>query len=73
LKGFDFKANAGDSRAIISTSGKSKPLSYDHKPVDPVESERIINAGGFVEFGRVNGKFSRINEISNDSFIIKTR
>jgi protein phosphatase 2C family protein 2/3 len=51
-----FVANAGDSRAIISSNGKSKPLSFDHKPSDPKESERINNAGGFVEFNRVNGK-----------------
>lgn len=30
-------------------------MSYDHKPVDRAESQRIIAAGGFVEFGRVNG------------------
>jgi serine/threonine protein phosphatase PrpC len=54
------QANAGDSRAIISTAGKSKALSYDHKPVDPKENQRIVNAGGFVEFGRVNGKKKKV-------------
>ncbi|KAG2204210.1 hypothetical protein INT46_004583 [Mucor plumbeus] len=49
-----FVANAGDSRAVISIAGQSKALSYDHKPVDPKENQRIVNAGGFVEFGRVN-------------------
>ncbi|CEP12123.1 hypothetical protein [Parasitella parasitica] len=53
-----FVANAGDSRSVISTAGKSKALSHDHKPIDPKESERICNAGGFVEFNRVNGSLA---------------
>lgn len=53
------QANAGDSRSVISTGGQSKALSYDHKPADPKENQRIVNAGGFVEFGRVNGKEGR--------------
>jgi serine/threonine protein phosphatase PrpC len=53
------QANAGDSRCIISLNGKSKALSYDHKPGNAKESKRIIDAGGFVEYGRVNGKCSQ--------------
>lgn len=30
-------------------------MSYDHKPVNKGENSRIVAAGGFVEFGRVNG------------------
>ncbi|KAI9480597.1 MAG: phosphatase 2C-like domain-containing protein [Benjaminiella poitrasii] len=65
---FIFVANAGDSRAIISTAGKSKPLSYDHKPVDPIESQRIVKAGGFVEFGRVNGNLALSRAIGDFEF-----
>ncbi|KAI8373089.1 phosphatase 2C-like domain-containing protein [Radiomyces spectabilis] len=61
-------ANAGDSRAIISVKGKSKALSYDHKPVDPLESERIISAGGFVEYGRVNGNLALSRAIGDFEF-----
>lgn len=61
-------ANAGDSRAVISTGGKSKPLSYDHKPTDPKESQRIVNAGGFVEFGRVNGNLALSRAIGDFEF-----
>ena len=32
-------------------------MSYDHKPVNKGENSRIVAAGGFVEFGRVNGTF----------------
>lgn len=53
-----YVSNAGDSRAVISTKdGKAIPLTQDHKPKLPKESERIKNAGGFVEAGRVNGKY----------------
>ncbi|KAI7903106.1 phosphatase 2C-like domain-containing protein [Cokeromyces recurvatus] len=65
---FIFVANAGDSRAIISTAGKSKPLSYDHKPIDPTESQRIVKAGGFVEFGRVNGNLALSRAIGDFEF-----
>lgn len=53
---------------MISTAGKSKPLSYDHKPVDPKESQRIIDAGGFVEFGRVNGNLALSRAIGDFEF-----
>jgi len=48
-------ANAGDSRACFRRDGIAKPLSFDHKPNEPVELSRIINAGGFVRIKRVNG------------------
>lgn len=40
---------------MMSVGGEAKPLSYDHKPVNKTENSRIVAAGGFVEFGRVNG------------------
>ena len=48
-------ANAGDSRAVFSKSGRSIPLSYDHKPDDEEEERRIRAAGGYVAGGRVEG------------------
>ncbi|KAH8083345.1 phosphatase 2C-domain-containing protein [Cristinia sonorae] len=53
-----FVANAGDSRAVISSGGLSKALSNDHKPGDPAETKRITEAQGFVRFGRVNGNIA---------------
>ncbi|CAO3670507.1 unnamed protein product [Rhizopus stolonifer] len=63
-----FVANAGDSRVIISTQGKSKPLSFDHKPSDPKESARISKAGGFVEFNRVNGNLALSRALGDFEF-----
>ena len=51
-------ANAGDSRAIASKNGMLVQLSHDHKPNNPEEMDRIYNAGGWVEFNRVNGNLA---------------
>jgi serine/threonine protein phosphatase PrpC len=48
-------ANAGDSRAILRRGGKTLPLSFDHKPSNIPELERINAAGGFVKGKRVDG------------------
>ncbi|VEU34000.1 unnamed protein product [Pseudo-nitzschia multistriata] len=48
-------ANAGDSRAILRRAGRVLPLSFDHKPNNAPELERIHNAGGFVRCKRVDG------------------
>ena len=48
-------ANAGDSRAVMRRNGKVLPLSFDHKPNDVPELERIDKAGGFVKSKRVDG------------------
>lgn len=45
----------GDSRAVASVRGKADVLSFDHKPGHDAETRRIIAAGGWVEFNRVNG------------------
>lgn len=51
-------ANAGDSRAIACINGEAQPLSVDHKPNNEAESKRINDAGGWVEFNRVNGNLA---------------
>lgn len=47
--------NAGDSRAVIGSSGIAIPLSEDHKPQDELERMRIEKAGGIVQAKRVDG------------------
>lgn len=51
-------ANAGDSRAIACINGEVEVLSLDHKPNNFIESKRISEAGGWVEFNRVNGNLA---------------
>ncbi|KAK3728856.1 hypothetical protein QZH41_020234, partial [Actinostola sp. cb2023] len=51
-------ANVGDSRSIASRRGAVEQLSYDHKPSNEEETRRIIAAGGWVEFNRVNGNLA---------------
>jgi len=48
-------ANVGDSRCILCTRERAKPLSIDHKPTRLDESQRIKSAGGWVSHGRVMG------------------
>jgi len=51
-------ANCGDSRAVLSRAGHAVFGTADHKPVNPIEKERIQNAGGSVMIQRVNGSLA---------------
>jgi len=51
-------ANCGDSRAIFSRDNSVVCSTQDHKPVNPLEKERIQNAGGSVMIQRVNGSLA---------------
>ncbi|RAL64380.1 hypothetical protein DID88_001856 [Monilinia fructigena] len=42
----------------LGVKGRAKPLSFDHKPQNEGEKARINAAGGFVDFGRVNGNLA---------------
>ncbi|ELU07597.1 hypothetical protein CAPTEDRAFT_117783 [Capitella teleta] len=50
--------NVGDSRAVASVKGRVQQMSFDHKPSNDLEAKRIIAAGGWVEFNRVNGNLA---------------
>ncbi len=50
-----FCANIGDSRCVLFDHGRVAPMSFDHKPYTRKEKQRILQAGGTVEHGRVNG------------------
>ncbi|KAI0754952.1 PP2C-domain-containing protein [Daedaleopsis nitida] len=53
-----YVANAGDSRSVIGSKGEAKQLSFDHKPQNETEKNRIVAAGGYIEYGRVNGNLA---------------
>lgn len=63
-----FVANAGDSRSVLGVKGRAKPLSFDHKPQNEGEKARITAAGGFVDFGRVNGNLALSRAIGDFEF-----
>ncbi|KOS21583.1 Protein phosphatase 2C -like protein 3 [Escovopsis weberi] len=63
-----YVANAGDSRCVIGIKGRAKPLSQDHKPQLESEKNRITAAGGFVDFGRVNGNLALSRAIGDFEF-----
>ena len=69
---------------MLGVKGRAKPLSYDHKPQNegkehslyPIsstdlhlgEKARICAAGGFVDFGRVNGNLALSRAIGDFEF-----
>jgi serine/threonine protein phosphatase PrpC len=61
-------ANAGDSRCVLGTEMRTKPLSEDHKPYDEIERQRIENAGGFVQWNRVDGDLAVSRALGDFSF-----
>ncbi|CAL8079358.1 unnamed protein product [Orchesella dallaii] len=60
--------NAGDSRAVACVNGLDHPLSSDHKPNNPTEAMRIKDAGGWVEYNRVNGNLALSRAIGDFVF-----
>ncbi|KAF9316717.1 Protein phosphatase 2C 2 [Linnemannia elongata] len=72
-----YVGNAGDSRAVLGSDGTAIALSNDHKPVNKgsatlgpslKESRRIVAAGGFVEYGRVNGSLALSRALGDFEF-----
>ncbi|KAK4684189.1 protein phosphatase PTC2/3, partial [Tremellales sp. Uapishka_1] len=61
-------ANSGDSRSVLGYKGEAKAMSYDHKPTNKEETARITAAGGFVEFGRVNGNLALSRALGDFEF-----
>jgi len=63
-----YVANAGDSRSVIGIKGEAKPLSFDHKPTNMTERTRISGAGGYIEYGRVNGNLALSRALGDFEF-----
>ena len=59
--------NAGDARAVLCRGGRAVRLTYDHKGIDKQEAKRIMDAGGFVMSGRVNGVLSVTRSLGDSS------
>lgn len=64
-----FVANAGDSRCVVCRNGKALEMSFDHKPEDQIEFDRIQKAGGRVTLdGRVNGGLNLSRAIGDHGY-----
>lgn len=64
-----YVANAGDSRCVVCRSGKALEMSFDHKPEDQIEFDRIQKAGGRVTLdGRVNGGLNLSRAIGDHGY-----
>lgn len=64
-----YVANAGDSRCVVCRNGKAMDMSFDHKPEDTEELERIRKAGGRVTMdGRVNGGLNLSRAIGDHAY-----
>ncbi|CAH1154102.1 unnamed protein product [Phaedon cochleariae] len=70
LKGNElYVANAGDSRCIVCRNGNAIDMSFDHKPEDDPERDRIVKAGGKVTSdGRVNGGLNLSRAIGDHAY-----
>jgi len=65
-------ANCGDSRAILAgPKGECLAATFDHKPDNPEETNRILNAGGSVTMKRVNGDLAVSRALGD--FVYKQR
>ncbi|CAK5281525.1 unnamed protein product [Mycena citricolor] len=62
-----YTANAGDARGVLCRGGKAIRLTYDHKGSDKQEAKRIMDAGGFVMSGRVNGVLAVTRSLGDSS------
>ncbi|KAH7924269.1 protein phosphatase 2C [Leucogyrophana mollusca] len=62
-----YSANAGDARGVLCRAGKAVRLTYDHKGSDKQEAKRIVDAGGFVMSGRVNGVLAVTRSLGDSS------
>ncbi|CCM05449.1 uncharacterized protein FIBRA_07668 [Fibroporia radiculosa] len=60
-------ANAGDARGVLCRAGRAVRLTYDHKGSDKQEARRIMDAGGFVMSGRVNGVLAVTRSLGDSS------
>ncbi|KAF7288649.1 PPM-type phosphatase domain-containing protein [Mycena chlorophos] len=60
-------ANVGDARGVLCRKGIAVRLTYDHKGSDKQEAKRIIDAGGFVMSGRVNGVLAVTRSLGDSS------
>uniref|UniRef100_A0A182X5E1 protein-serine/threonine phosphatase n=1 Tax=Anopheles quadriannulatus TaxID=34691 RepID=A0A182X5E1_ANOQN len=58
-----YVANAGDSRCVVCRNGKALEMSFDHKPEDTVEYQRIEKAGGRVTLDAEEQMISALPDI----------
>ncbi|EGC39845.1 hypothetical protein DICPUDRAFT_44948 [Dictyostelium purpureum] len=67
-----YVANVGDTRVVLGKIVDNKiiteRLTFDHRPVEDSERERIVKAGGTVLNGRVNGMLA-VSRALGDSFL----
>ena len=48
-------ANVGDSRCVLCKQGRSICLTREHRTTETSERERVVDCGGLIKYGRVNG------------------
>lgn len=65
-------ANVGDSRCVVGSSSQTISLTEDHKPELDEEKARIEQAGGFVQFNRVNGELAMSRALGDFRYKLRT-
>ncbi|KAG0502255.1 hypothetical protein HPP92_002327 [Vanilla planifolia] len=51
-------ANVGDCRAVLCRKGEALEMSQDHRPIYAAELKRVVECGGYVDDGYLNGVLS---------------
>ncbi|KAM0954562.1 putative protein-serine/threonine phosphatase transcription factor DBP family [Dioscorea sansibarensis] len=51
-------ANAGDCRAVLCRKGEAVDMSQDHRPIYAAEHQRVLESGGYIDDGYLNGVLS---------------
>ena len=66
-----YLANCGNSRAIVVSQEMVALATYDHKPINPLEEERIEKVGGYVHNEYVCGSLAASRALGD--FRVQTR
>lgn len=64
-----YTANVGDTRIVLGYKNKAYRLTTDHKVINTDESDRIVESGGYIWNGRVNGLLAITRALGGETML----